>query len=75
MHGPTKRAGAVASLRSIKNPAKVAKVVMERSDHVLLVGEGALRFGRRARVQAAGAADRRLPSHLAPLEGDALRKG
>src|SRR5436189_2957375 len=44
MHGPTKRAGAVASLRHIKNPSKVAKLVMERTDHLLLVGEGALRF-------------------------------
>ena len=44
MHGPTRRAGAVASLRNIKNPSKVAKVVMERTDHILLVGEGALRF-------------------------------
>jgi N4-(beta-N-acetylglucosaminyl)-L-asparaginase len=44
MHGPTKRAGAVASLRNIKNPSKVAKLVLERTDHVLLVGEGALRF-------------------------------
>ena len=44
MHGPTARGGAVASLRNIKNPSKVAKVVMERTDHVLLVGEGALNF-------------------------------
>jgi N4-(beta-N-acetylglucosaminyl)-L-asparaginase len=44
MHGATKRAGAVASLRFIKNPSKVAKLVMERTDHVLLVGEGALKF-------------------------------
>jgi len=44
MHGPTRRAGAVASLRDIKNPSKVAKVVLERTDHVFLVGEGALRF-------------------------------
>lgn len=44
MHGPTKRAGAVASLRHIKNPSKVAKLVLERTDHLLLVGEGALRF-------------------------------
>jgi N4-(beta-N-acetylglucosaminyl)-L-asparaginase len=44
MHGPTRRAGAVASLRNIKNPAKVAKLVLERTDHILLVGEGALRF-------------------------------
>jgi len=46
MHGPTHRAGAVAALRGIRNPSKVAKLVMERTDHVLLVGEGALRFAR-----------------------------
>lgn len=44
MHGPTRRAGAVASLRYIKNPSKVAKTILERTDHILLVGEGALRF-------------------------------
>lgn len=46
MHGPTHLAGAVACLRNIKNPSKVARVVMDRSDHVLLVGEGALRFAK-----------------------------
>ncbi len=46
MHGPTCRAGAVASLRNIKNPSKIARVVMERSDHVLLVGKGALKFAK-----------------------------
>lgn len=44
MHGPTHNGGAVASLRNIKNPSKVAKLVMERTDHALLVGEGALKF-------------------------------
>jgi len=46
MHGPTHNAGAVACIERIKNPSKVAKLVMERTDHVLLVGEGALRFAR-----------------------------
>lgn len=46
MHGPTHRAGAVASLRNIKNPSRVARLVMERTDHVLLTGKGALRFAR-----------------------------
>ncbi|MEX0718147.1 MAG: N(4)-(beta-N-acetylglucosaminyl)-L-asparaginase [Planctomycetaceae bacterium] len=46
MHGPTHRAGGVASLQKIRHPAQVAKLVMERTDHVLLVGEGALRFAR-----------------------------
>ncbi len=44
MHGPTHQGGAVASLRNIRNPSRVARLVMERTDHVLLVGEGALRF-------------------------------
>jgi N4-(beta-N-acetylglucosaminyl)-L-asparaginase len=44
MHGPTRRAGAVGSIRHIKNPSKVAKLVMERTDHLMLVGAGALRF-------------------------------
>jgi N4-(beta-N-acetylglucosaminyl)-L-asparaginase len=46
MHGPSGRGAGVASLRDIKNPSKVAKVIMERTDHVLLVGEGALRFAK-----------------------------
>ena len=44
MHGPTRRAGAVASLQKIKNPSLVAKMVMEKTNHVFIVGEGALRF-------------------------------
>ncbi len=46
MHGPTHNAGSVASLRNIMHPSKVAKLVMTRTDHALLVGEGALRFAR-----------------------------
>ena len=42
----THNAGCVASLRNIKNPSKVARLVMERTDHVLIVGEGALRFAK-----------------------------
>ncbi len=46
MHGPTHKAGAVAAIRNIRNPSLVARRVMERTDHVLLVGEGALRFAK-----------------------------
>jgi N4-(beta-N-acetylglucosaminyl)-L-asparaginase len=46
MHGPTHQAGAVAALRGIRNPTQVARLVMLRSDHVLLVGEGALKFAK-----------------------------
>ncbi len=46
MHGPTHGGGSVASLRNIVHPAAVARVVMQRSRHCLLVGDGALRFAR-----------------------------
>ena len=44
MHGPTRRAGAVGAVRNIKNVSALARVVMERTDHIFLVGEGAERF-------------------------------
>lgn len=44
MHGPTRRAGAVAALRGVKTPSKVARMVMERTDHILIVGGGAREF-------------------------------
>lgn len=46
MHGPTRRCGAVASLRNIKTPSKVARAVMTETDHIMLAGEGALRFAK-----------------------------
>src|SRR6202171_2792832 len=44
MHGPTRRAVSVASVRRIKNVARLAKTVMERTNHVMLAGPGATRF-------------------------------
>lgn len=44
MHGPTGRAGSVGGVRRIKNVSRLAKTVMERTNHVMLVGEGAHRF-------------------------------
>jgi len=44
MHGPTRRAGSVGGVRNIKNVSMAAKAVMERTGHVMLVGEGAERF-------------------------------
>ena len=44
MHGPTKRAGAVGCLEDIATPSLVAKAVMDRTDHIFLVGAGAKKF-------------------------------
>src|SRR6266540_3326504 len=44
MHGPTKRAGAVAALEDIATASLVARAVMEHTDHILLVGAGAKKF-------------------------------
>ncbi len=44
MYGPTHSCGSVASLRHIKTPSSVARLVMERTDHIMLTGKGALQF-------------------------------
>lgn len=46
MHGPRKRAGAVAALEGVRTPSLVAQKVMDETDHHLLVGEGAQIFAR-----------------------------
>ena len=46
MHGPTRRAGGVASLEGVRTPSQVARAVMQNTDHHLLVGEGAQQFAR-----------------------------
>ena len=46
MESTAARAGAVAALQRVKNPILVARKVMEETDHVMLTGEGALRFAR-----------------------------
>lgn len=44
MAGRDLRAGAVAAIQEVRHPVSVARRVMERSEHVLLVGDGARRF-------------------------------
>jgi L-asparaginase / beta-aspartyl-peptidase len=46
MDGKTLQAGAVASVQHIANPISLARMVMERTKHVLLVGPGAEEFAR-----------------------------
>ncbi len=44
MDGRTLKAGAVAAVKHIKNPIRLARMVMERSPHVMMVGDGAEAF-------------------------------
>ncbi|WP_456423346.1 isoaspartyl peptidase/L-asparaginase family protein [Thermococcus sp.] len=46
MRGKTLEAGAIAGIWGVKNPISVARKVMEKTDHVLLIGEGAVKFAR-----------------------------
>jgi beta-aspartyl-peptidase (threonine type) len=46
MDGSGRRAGAVAGLTRIRNPIRLARAVMERSPHVMMIGEGAERFAQ-----------------------------
>ncbi len=46
MDGKTLKAGAVAAVKNIRNPIVLARKVMELTNHILLVGEGANKFAR-----------------------------
>src|SRR5438034_10306733 len=46
MHGPKKRAGAVAALEGVRTPSLVARAVMDLTDHHLIVGKGAQELAR-----------------------------
>lgn len=53
MDGSNLTAGAVASVKNIKNPVKLARLVMEQTEHVLLAGEGANQFAEQIDVETA----------------------
>lgn len=46
MDGRDMRAGSVAGVVGIRNPIRLARAVMEKTEHVMLIGEGAMRFAR-----------------------------
>ena len=46
MDGKTLQAGAVGLLKDIKNPVRLARIVMEETDHVFVVGEGAEKLAK-----------------------------
>lgn len=51
MDGRSLNAGAVAGVKRVKNPIRLARVVMDHSPHVLLVGNGAETFGSRYDIE------------------------
>src|SRR5512137_1623581 len=52
MDGAGLAAGAVAGVKDVRNPVVLARAVMERSGHLLLVGEGASGFAREVGIPA-----------------------
>ena len=46
MYGPTHNCGSVAAIEGIKTPSSVARLVMERTDHIHIVGKGAQNFAK-----------------------------
>ena len=53
MDGRTHDAGAIAFVRNVKNPIKLARLVMEKTAHILLAGEGAVEFAKQMEVEFA----------------------
>lgn len=53
MDGSVLKAGAVAFVRNVRNPIKLARLVMEKTEHVLLAGEGANQFAHETGIELA----------------------
>lgn len=51
MNGKTLAAGAVAGLRRVKNPITLARAVMEKSPHVMMIGDGAEKFAEQEKIE------------------------
>ena len=51
MNGVDQSAGAVAMLHAVKNPINLARLVMEKTSHVLLAGQGAMDFANQMKVE------------------------
>ena len=53
MNGENLRAGAVAFVKNVKNPVRLARLVMEKTEHILLAGDGANEFARQMNAELA----------------------
>jgi len=70
MDGRQQRAGAVAAVRHVRNPVELARRVMEKSRHVLLVGAGAEEFALEEGLALVPNAYFRTEERLAQLESE-----
>jgi beta-aspartyl-peptidase (threonine type) len=68
MDGRTLGAGAVSGLKHVRNPIELARLVMDESPHVMLVGEGAEEFARMQRVEMVSNEYFRTPVRQAQLQ-------
>ena len=76
MDGETRNAGAVAALRGFRSPIRAARMVMDHSQHVMLVGKGASLFLRgRGLRRVWNPRDYYRPSVKRPVEAGELAHG
>lgn len=75
MDGRSGKAGAVAGVRTIRNPINAARAVMDRSPHVLLSGRGAERFAKQRKLRLEPAAYFRTKRRLEQLRKVKQRAG
>src|SRR5262249_4008682 len=68
MDGRTLSAGAVSGLQHVKNPIELARLVMEKSPHVMLVGAGAEEFAKSQGVEMVPNEYFRTPARQKQLE-------
>jgi beta-aspartyl-peptidase (threonine type) len=61
MDGTTFRCGAAAGVRSVRNPISLAREILEKSEHVLLVGDGAERFALQCNIERCQPVDLIIP--------------
>jgi len=64
MDGRTLALGAVAAVRGIKNPVSLARVIMQDTDHCILVAEGARRFAEEKGIRLCAAAELTVPREI-----------
>ncbi|HEY8209470.1 MAG TPA: isoaspartyl peptidase/L-asparaginase [Myxococcaceae bacterium] len=75
MEGESLRAGAVALVRTVKNPVRLARAVMERTQHVFLAGSGASALAREAGLQEADPRAFVVPKMAARWEREYNKRG